>query len=316
MEIGAVRGCHVVCGFTRTQLEPESLGESVCTRAPISVCTRMASCLPVPRGTQPACEVTGLRTRAGQALRRGALGWPVGVSTVAGSGPAMEPPSGVRPSVSRLKKEDLIVELRKWGIEFAQDESAVEMRARLSAAYRDHPLKIKMPSTIHKMKLAELQEHCKSCGIHYDPSDSRGALMLKIREFKDNVVPVVDTLDFGKYKGMTYQAVLEQHAQYCQWIRDTASKGECCPSLLRFANWLSEIGEPPGPGAAEASAASGQIATSGAASGSLTNSASSDRGDNAKAVEHEKEGKVVAVDQPFNMCMPDGTVHELPPTEM
>ncbi|CAE8602235.1 unnamed protein product [Polarella glacialis] len=45
-------------------------------------------------------------------------------------------------------------------------------------------------------------------------------------------------LQFGKYSGRPFSAILEEDRDYCRWILDVAETADASPTLSRFADWL------------------------------------------------------------------------------
>lgn len=157
------------------------------------------------------------------------------------------PPANYDPStrlpLASLKKAELTFELARRGIEFSSRETVVEMRARLSAAYaEDQPVQSPLPKNFHRMRIDELRTLCQKRQIQHTVVDTRGILMLKIR----NHVPSDDgdtMIDFGKHIGISYHDVVDADQGYCTWVQKTAALENCDPRLRRFGNWLtSKVG--------------------------------------------------------------------------
>jgi hypothetical protein len=49
----------------------------------------------------------------------------------------------------------------------------------------------------------------------------------------------LNIVTFGKYKGKTYEQVLEKDKRYCNWVSETKSKNE---NFNKFKNWLNDNG--------------------------------------------------------------------------
>jgi hypothetical protein len=75
---------------------------------------------------------------------------------------------------------------------------------------------------------------CQACGTRWE------RIPLASFEPKTDTLGPMDRITFGKYMGKTYNAVYQEHPEYCAWILQTAETGDR-PSqqLTRFARYLT-----------------------------------------------------------------------------
>ncbi|CAE7909788.1 unnamed protein product, partial [Symbiodinium necroappetens] len=47
-----------------------------------------------------------------------------------------------------------------------------------------------------------------------------------------------DLVGFGRHASLSYGRLKSDHPEYCRWVKETASEGQCNPRLRRLAGWL------------------------------------------------------------------------------
>ena len=75
-----------------------------------------------------------------------------------------------RPTLSSMKREELVTELLKWDSDFLDEGMTKEMlKATLKQLHAANPTE-KMPA-LSGLRQKELQDLCTSCGILYEAKD-------------------------------------------------------------------------------------------------------------------------------------------------
>lgn len=55
-----------------------------------------------------------------------------------------------------------------------------------------------------------------------------------------NSTGLANVLPFGKYRGKSYEDVLDEHPEYCEWAAKTAAMPDATSGLLEFVAWLNK----------------------------------------------------------------------------
>ena len=89
------------------------------------------------------------------------------------------------------------------------------------------------PKGMSSMTLMELRGEAEMLGIELGAKETRGSLMLKIR---DTTAPETTVMTLGRFKGTAYKDVPENYAQWAS--REAEENGDNMhPDLRRFVNW-------------------------------------------------------------------------------
>lgn len=134
-------------------------------------------------------------------------------------------------------KEDLKKELNELGVTFSPALTVLELQTLLQRAKGQTAKESAMTrktdpmSGLQSMKWSTLAYAASRLGLVVT-DQTRGSLMLMIREEVDSVLLKVYTI--GKYKGTgaTYDTVLEDH-QYCKWAMEVKEPGHLALSKLQ-----------------------------------------------------------------------------------
>ena len=149
-----------------------------------------------------------------------------------------------RPAISKLRREELVAEIKKWEPPF-QDEGLTKpmLASILRDHYRANPEKhtAKLPS-LAKMSKKELLDMCREFGLVHDPSDTVGHLQLIIRRHQQSLMEEVpkgsESVAFGQYTGETFDEIWENRPSYVKWVLMQAESKECSEMLMRLAKYL------------------------------------------------------------------------------
>ena len=140
------------------------------------------------------------------------------------------------PSPWSLRKDELIVELRRRGIAVHESWSVPELRTLLverRSDGQDDPVEVK---GISKMSHQQLVDECRRLDIKLPEKPTRGHMMLLIRDMKKS--PGHTVMSFGRYKGWHYSEVPKG---YLEWAVAETNKNESgSQDLVRFAKWAKE----------------------------------------------------------------------------
>lgn len=174
------------------------------------------------------------------------------VSAASSAAAKVPPPPGTpvigrpRPAVHRMRKDDLLHELREWNVPVKETWSVCELRQLLIDKYKEYPPEGKLEGLASK-KLAVLRSMCEEKGIAYTENMTRGRLMMLIRSHHDKgILTGADPVEFGKYQSQTYLDVAADKG-YCDWVLEMDSTDDkASPALRRLARWLREGDTPQG----------------------------------------------------------------------
>ena len=172
-------------------------------------------------------------------------------------------------SAAKMSREELYQELTEKEVDgWSTKNTLVELRALVQAARkRDNPAGDILKGMGSK-RLAELRGMYRQLGLGEPGSLTKGLLMAEIRAAvmgtqrplgterdatTGHAPPEAElnrqelngkteeqlTVGFGRHRGMSYQSMMKDFPNYCEWVLDTdATKPEACPDLKHFAAYL------------------------------------------------------------------------------
>ena len=172
-------------------------------------------------------------------------------------------------SAAKMSREELYQELREKEVDgWSTKNTLVELRALVQAARkRDNPAGDILKGMGSK-RWAELRGMYRQLGLGEPGSLTKGLLMAEIRAAvmgtqrppgterdatTGHAPPEAElnrqelngkteeqlTVGFGRHRGMSYQSMMKDFPNYCEWVLDTdATKPEACPDLKHFAAYL------------------------------------------------------------------------------
>ncbi|CAE7487299.1 RE1 [Symbiodinium sp. CCMP2592] len=139
-------------------------------------------------------------------------------------------------AVWQMKKVELQAEMFRRGLTCNPSWTAVELRTILtedSAKKGTHSGQTGTPKGMTSMSLAELRNEAERLGIELGAKDTRGMIMLKIR---DTTAPENTIMTLGRFKGTAYKDVPENYANWASREADV-NADNMHPDLRRFVTW-------------------------------------------------------------------------------
>lgn len=165
--------------------------------------------------------------------------------TYAGTGEQMKPHY-------MCNKQERVNELRKFNQQPHSDLTVPELRILLREMRKQAGLipTSQGPTIMTEIKNAkrdDLRRMCAARDIPFTVKASVGELRLALRHFVISNATGETTLDIGKHGGATFQEVLHNHPQYCQWaVKEVREKEEEASwQLIQFAKWVEKVGAEP-----------------------------------------------------------------------
>eukprot|EP00439_Symbiodinium_sp_Y106_P025529 s7538_g3.t1 len=134
-------------------------------------------------------------------------------------------------TVSQMTKTELQAEMFRRGLTCNPKIRTIlsEDNARIKAEQGPSGT----PKGMSSMTLMELRGEAEMLGIELGAKETRGSLMLKIR---DTTAPETTVMTLGRFKGTAYKDVPENYAQWAS--REAEENGDNMhPDLRRFVNW-------------------------------------------------------------------------------
>ncbi|CAE7551345.1 GIP, partial [Symbiodinium necroappetens] len=145
----------------------------------------------------------------------------------------MSQPSSTVP-VWKMTKVQLLAEANARGLAVNPRWTCPELRTVLNADAEYHRTPGNpVPKGLSSMTLAELKSEAEKLGIPTSTKETRGSLMLKVR---DAVTPDTTVMAIGRFRGSSYADIPEN---YAQWASDEekANGDNMSPDLKRFVLW-------------------------------------------------------------------------------
>ncbi|OLQ15724.1 Copia protein [Symbiodinium microadriaticum] len=133
----------------------------------------------------------------------------------------------------KMNKAQLLQECLRRGLAVNNKWTCTELKTVLTADKEYANKEQGVPKGLSSMTLNDLRAEADRIGLEVGPKETRGSLMLRIRDAAcpDDTVMVV-----GRFKGNTYKDIPEN---YAQWASDEErANGQCMsPDLKRFVQW-------------------------------------------------------------------------------
>ncbi|CAE7925557.1 GIP [Symbiodinium necroappetens] len=148
---------------------------------------------------------------------------------------SLHPGMNVAPptAVWKMTKAQLLQECMRRGLAVNAKWTCPELRTVLTADREYEDNQKKSPKGLSSMNLAELRNEAGRIGMETGPKETRGSLMLRIRDATcpDDTVMVV-----GRFKGNTFADIPDN---YGNWASDEerANGQNMSPDLKRFVQW-------------------------------------------------------------------------------
>ncbi|CAE7353514.1 RE1 [Symbiodinium sp. KB8] len=138
-----------------------------------------------------------------------------------------------RPAPWKMSKVELQQECMRLGIPFHAKWTVPELRHLLSEHYETEPT---FPKRLTSMSLQELRAEAERVGIGFGPKETRGSIMLRIR---DSVAPDQTIMTVGRHKGVPFAEIPEN---YGEWASEEERRNgtNMHPDLKRFVTWRRE----------------------------------------------------------------------------
>ncbi|CAE7504711.1 RE1 [Symbiodinium sp. CCMP2592] len=127
------------------------------------------------------------------------------------SSPTRDMSSSGRPAIWKMTKAQLLEECLHRGMAVSEKWTCPELRAVL-VADRDHnEVTEKPPKGLSAMSLAELRVEADRMGMDVGPRETRGSLMLRIR---DAACPDETVMAIGRFKGSSFMDIPENYGAW------------------------------------------------------------------------------------------------------
>ncbi|CAE7329121.1 GIP, partial [Symbiodinium sp. CCMP2456] len=130
----------------------------------------------------------------------------------------------------KMNKSELLQECVRRGIPTSSKWTVAELRHVLTADNKG--VEDPMPTGLSSMSLAQLRSEAQRIGLEYGTRETRGALMLRIR---DHVAPDQTVMTLGRFKGSFYKDVPEQYGDWAS--EEERANPNMHPDLRRYVNW-------------------------------------------------------------------------------
>ncbi|CAE7769429.1 RE1 [Symbiodinium sp. CCMP2592] len=142
--------------------------------------------------------------------------------------------SGAPPiAVWKMTKVQLLAEANRRGLAVNSKWTCPELRAVLTADSDYHRGPSEVPKGLSAMTIAELREEADKLKIPLGTKETKGSLMLKIR---DTTAPDSTVMTIGRFRGSSYMDIPEN---YGAWASEEERKNgsNMSPDLKRFVTW-------------------------------------------------------------------------------
>ncbi|CAE7790778.1 GIP, partial [Symbiodinium necroappetens] len=136
----------------------------------------------------------------------------------------------------KMNKTELLAECNRRSLAVSSKWTLTELRHVLAGDTKHYLYrgpKTEVPKSISKMTRDELVEEAIGLGIDVGQKETRGSIMLKIRDF---TAPDDTVMTIGRFRGETYMNI---PATYADWASDEerANGDNMHPELKRFVIW-------------------------------------------------------------------------------
>ena len=132
----------------------------------------------------------------------------------------------------KMNKTELLQECVRRGIATSSKWTVAELRQILTDDNKNQPQEHQSPTGLSSMNLTQLRAEAQRVGLEWGARDTRGTLMLRIR---DHVAPDLTVMTLGRFKGSFYKDIPDQ---YGDWASDEERANPTMhPDLRRFVTW-------------------------------------------------------------------------------
>lgn len=136
-------------------------------------------------------------------------------------------------SVWKMTKVELLAECTQRGLAVNPKWTCPELRTVLTADSEYNNRTAAVPKGLSSMNLGELKAEAERLGIPMVAKETRGSLMLKVR---DAVAPDSTVMTIGRFKGSTYSDIPENYASWAS-EEERQNGDNMSPDLKRFVLW-------------------------------------------------------------------------------
>ncbi|CAE7658216.1 RE1 [Symbiodinium sp. CCMP2456] len=138
-----------------------------------------------------------------------------------------------RPAPWKMNKVELQQECARLGIAFHPRWTVPELRHLLSEHNEITPM---FPKRLTSMSLPELRAEAEAIGIGYGPKETKGSLMLRIR---DAVAPDQTIMTVGRHRGVPYVEIPDNYGAWAS-EEERVNGTNMHPDLKRYVTWRRE----------------------------------------------------------------------------
>ncbi|OLP87512.1 Copia protein [Symbiodinium microadriaticum] len=136
-------------------------------------------------------------------------------------------------SVWKMTKVELLSECNRRGLAVNAKWTCPELRTVLNADSEHNRGTSTVPKGLSSMNLAELKAEADRLGIHTVAKETRGSLMLKVR---DAMAPDSTVMTIGRFRGSSYVDIPENYASWAS-EEERQNGDNMSPDLKRFVMW-------------------------------------------------------------------------------
>ena len=156
---------------------------------------------------------------------------------------------------SACTKTECMEELTNFGIEYAGNLTVVELRSLVRQNRQELGLMKKDPTAnpdemdfINKANFRDLKIFVQENKIGFGGELDHGSLRAHLRQWKVRQGTAETKVNFGKHRGLTFEAVATQDPQYLVWAtKEAAEKRGAHWQLVQMATWGIMSGKVPNP---------------------------------------------------------------------